>query len=422
MKNWAGNLQYGASAIHYPRSVEEVCDLVRHYTNVKVLGTRHSFNHIADSPHGNLISLQRLDRVVRYDQLDTNKPTVTIEGGITYGQLCPQLNCKGLALHNLASFPHSSVAGACATATHGSGDRNGNLATAVIAMKVVNADGDVVEVSPETHGEQFAGMVVTLGALGAVVELTLQVEPRYGICQEVYLNLPMQRLRDEFDAIMYRAYSVSLFTDWQGPRFNQVWLKYRVGDEEPVARQPELFEATLATTRMHPVPNQPTDSCTEQLGIRGPWHERLPHFRMDATPSNGIELQTEYLVPREHALEAMDVIYAMRADIIPVLQITEIRTINADDLWMSPCYKQPCVGIHFTWERNLPAVETLLPIIQSRMKGLGARPHWGKLFSTQELDLSGLYGVQLTQFRTLVEQFDSAGKFRNPFLKETIFA
>lgn len=222
MKNWAGNLQYGASAIHYPRSVEEVCDLLCHHTNVKVLGTRHSFNHIADYPHGNLISLQQLDQVLRYDKLDTDKPTATVEGGITYGQLCPQLDHEGLALHNLASLPHISVAGACATASHGSGDGNANLATAVTAMKVVNGNGDVVEVSPETHGEQFAGMVVALGALGAVVELTLQLEPRYGIRQEVYLNLPIQRLRDEFDAIMSQAYSVSLFTDWWGPRFNQV--------------------------------------------------------------------------------------------------------------------------------------------------------------------------------------------------------
>jgi xylitol oxidase len=422
MRNWAGNYTYEAARVHFPGSVQEIQDIVKRCRNVRALGTRHSFNGIGDCPEADVISLKRLDRLLRFDRVGKAEWTATIEGGITYGQLCPQLDREGFALPNLASLPHISVAGACATATHGSGDRNQNLAMAVVGMKLVEAGGEEVSYSRAEHGERFAGMVVSLGGLGVVTELTLKLGPRYAIRQTVYLNLPLGRLREHFDAIMSRAYSVSLFTDWQRPRFNQVWLKHRVGDGEPVGCDPDFFDATPATVRLHPSVHRLSESCTEQLGIPGPWHERLPHFRMEFTPSTGVELQSEYLVPRARTLDAIEAVYSLRGAIAPLLQMSEVRTIAADDLWMSPCYKQACVALHFTWERNWPAVRALLPEIEKELTPLGGRPHWGKLFTVPGAVLRTLYGEQLTRFRGLLEDKDGSGKFRNPFLQQCIFA
>jgi len=413
--NWAGNYTYSAARLHRPETVEQVQELVIHCRKLKVLGARHSFNGIADSPEA-LISLEHFDQVAA---LDRARRTVTVEAGVRYGPLCRHLNREGYALHNLASLPHISVAGACATATHGSGDRNGNLATAVSAMEIVTADGEVVVLSREGHGEQFQGAVVGLGGLGVVTKLTLDILPAFDMRQDVYENLPLAQLEDHFDDVVSSAYSVSLFTDWRSARFNQVWFKRRVTDGAPVELEPELFGATLATSQRHPIAGLSAANCTEQLGIRGPWHERLPHFRLDYTPSSGEELQTEYFVPRQHAFAAFRAIERLREHVAPLLQISEVRTIAADNLWMSPCYKQACVSIHFTWKKNWPAVRALLPVIEEQLAPLNARPHWGKLFTMPPARLQSLY-ERLPDFRQLLRSYDPQGKFRNAFLDTTI--
>jgi alditol oxidase len=414
--NWAGNYAYGAAKLHYPETIEQVQELVSHGDKLKALGSRHSFNDIADSP-GDLISLDRLERVF---EVDRERKRVTVDASVRYGQLCGPLDREGYALHNMASLPHISVAGACATATHGSGDRNGNLAAAVSAIEIVTGTGEVVALSREEHGEQFAGAVVGLGALGVVTRLTLDVVPAFEVRQDVYENLPLARLEEHFDEITSRAYSVSLFTGWQGGRLNQVWLKHRITPGEAFEPAPDLFGATPAMTRMHPVPGISAEACTEQMGIPGPWHERLQHFRMDFTPSAGEELQSEYMVPRQHAMAALRAIDGMRDRVAPLLQITEIRTVAADDLWMSPCYRQPCVGIHFTWKKDWEAVRQLLPLIEDTLAPFEARPHWGKLFTAPPERVQSLY-PRLQDFRRLVSTFDPEGKFRNAFLDRYIF-
>src|SRR3954451_6900399 len=141
--NWAGNIEYSTSKIVYPETVEELQQLVKAHNKLKVLGTKHCFNRIADSKDY-FISSRKLNKIV---SLDKDAHTVTVEGGIKYGELCPWLNDKGYALHNLASLPHISVAGAIATATHGSGINNGNLATAVSGLEMVLADGSIVQLT-----------------------------------------------------------------------------------------------------------------------------------------------------------------------------------------------------------------------------------------------------------------------------------
>jgi xylitol oxidase len=414
--NWAGNYTYSAARLHYPETVEQVQELVVRHSKLKALGARHSFNTIADSSE-DLISLEHFDQVVA---IDRERRTATVGAGIRYGQLCQQLHREGYALHNMASLPHISVAGACATATHGSGDRNGNLATAVAALEMVTANGEVVVLSREQHGEQFQGAVVGLGGLGVVTKVTLDIVPTFDMRQVVYENLPMAQLEGDFDAIVSSAYSVSLFTDWRSARFNQVWLKRRVTDDAASTLEPSFFAATLAPGHRHPIAELSAEPCTEQMGAQGPWHERLPHFRIDNVPSSGEELQAEYFVPRQHAVAAIRAVARLYEQVAPLLLISEVRTIAADTLWMSPCYKQACVAIHFTWKKDWPAVSKLLPVIEEQLAPFDARPHWGKLFTMPPARLQSLY-ERLPEFQQLLRSYDPQGKFRNAFLDTYIF-
>ena len=414
--NWAGNITYSAAHWHKPETVDQVQEAVRRSRRVRVLGSRHSFNHIADTP-GDLISLEHFDPVVT---IDRERLTATVAGGVRYGQLGQQLHQAGFMLHNLASLPHISIAGACATATHGSGDRNGNLATAVAALEIVTASGEVVTLSREESGDVFDGAVVSLGGLGVVTQVTLDITPAVDMCQDVYENLPLAQLETHFDAITGSAYSVSLFTDWQAPLFNQVWLKRLVAASVAPEAEPEFFGATRATRKLHPIGSLSAENCTEQMGRRGPWHERLPHFRMEFTPSSGEELQTEYLVPRSHAVPALRAVQQMRDQIAPLLLISEVRTIAADTLWLSPCYQHACVAIHFTWKKDWPAVQQLLPRIEAALAPFDARPHWGKLFTMAPERVQALY-PRLPEFRNLMRRYDPDGKFRNAFLDSYIF-
>lgn len=413
LTNWSGNLTYATDSVSYPRSVDEVVRLVKQHDRLRSLGTRHCFNTIADSPD-HLIALRDMNHVIA---LDAQARTVTVEGGINYGQLCPQLHEKGFALHNLASLPHISVAGACTTATHGSGMKNGNLATAVTGLEIVRADGTIVTLSKAKDEERLHAAVVGLGALGVITKVTLAVQPAFSMRQVVFEDLPLSQATAHFDEIMSAGYSVSLFTDWQRDRINEVWIKSRVDGDGEVRKT--LFDARPAAKNLHPIAELSAENCTEQLGVPGPWFERLPHFRMGFTPSSGKELQSEYFVPRQHAVEAILAIQRMGAQISPHLFISEIRAIDADALWMSPCYKQPSIAIHFTWKQDWPAVSQLLPVIERELAPFNVRPHWGKLFTLAPAVLQSRY-EKLDAFRTLIAAFDPHGKFQNAFLKQNL--
>jgi xylitol oxidase len=417
IRNWAGNVEYSTESLSSVTSMEQVRDFVRKHNKFKVLGTRHCFNKIADSKD-HLLSLRSLDEMVA---LDSHARTVTVDAGMTYGKLSPLLHSKGFALHNLASLPHISIAGACSTATHGSGEKNGNLATAVAALELVTAAGEVVELSRQNDGATFQGAVVGLGALGVITKIKLDLQPTFMMRQYVYQDLPMRQLIDHFDAIEASAYSVSLFTDWQKQRVNEVWLKSRTEAGQAFEAKPEFFGAKLATRNLHPIAELSAENCTEQMGVLGPWYERLPHFRLGFTPSAGKELQSEYFIPRQHAVEAILSVERLRDQVGPHLMISEIRTIAADQFWMSPCYKQPCVAIHFTWKQDWPAVQNLLPVIERELAPFSARPHWGKLFTMTPAQLRFVYAERLAEFIGLAKKFDPQGKFRNDFLNLNIF-
>ncbi len=417
LTNWAGNVSYSTDRLREAGSVEEVRTLVRAQQRLRVLGTRHCFNNIADS-RDNLLSVRPMHDVIA---LDRDARTVTAGAGITYGQLCPYLDSKGFALHNLASLPHISVAGACSTATHGSGEKNGNLATAVSALEMVTAAGEVLKLSRRSDSDVFRGAVVGLGALGVITRVTLDLQPKYAVRQYVYENLPLRQLADHFDEIQASGYSVSLFTDWEKGRVNEVWIKSRVGEGQPFAAPQEFFGAKLAPRNLHPIAELSAENCTEQMGVPGPWYERLPHFRMGFTPSAGKELQSEYFVPRRHAVEAVLAIERLREQVSPHLFISEIRTIAADDLWMSAAYGRPSVAIHFTWKQDWPAVRRLLPVIEKELSPFEPRPHWGKLFTLRPAELRSRY-KKLADFTRLAAKLDPSGKLRNDFLNTNLFA
>jgi xylitol oxidase len=415
LKNWAGNLEYGARRIHRPTSVEQVQDIVRRAPVIRTLGSRHSFNDIADTT-GEHVSLELLPRTF---SINPGGSAVSVDGGMRYGELCGPLHAAGLALHNLASLPHISVAGACATATHGSGQRNGNLATAVSGMQVVRADGEIQTVDRSDPGT-LNGSVVALGALGVVMSITLDTEPIFNVRQDVYEGLPFDQLVDHFDDIVAAAYSVSVFTEWHAPLVDLVWLKTRVDADDRAVPPGELFGAARATGQRHPIRRMPADACTPQGGVAGPWHERLPHFRPDHTPSAGDELQSEYFVAHEDAVAALLALDSLRERIAALVQVSEVRTIAADELWLSPAYHRPSVAIHFTWKPDWVAVRELLPAIESALAPFEPRPHWAKLFTMPADEVRSRY-EQLGGFVELASRFDSDGKFRNDFLSRFVF-
>ncbi len=413
--NWAGNLKYSAEHLYKPVSIEQLQELVRQCENLRTLGTTHCFNKIADSKY-NQISVRTFDTILSLDQ---NGMTATIGAGASYGQICTELYQKGYALHNLASLPHISVAGAIATATHGSGINNGNLGSVVSAMEFIDASGELQYLSREKNPEMFDGIITHLGGLGVITKITLDLLPGFEVKQQVYQYLPVKNLLENFTEIMSGGYSVSLFTDYQTDTVNQVWVKSKAAGSESETSS-DYFGATPASRNLHPIVELSAENCTDQMGIPGPWYDRLPHFKMDFMPSSGKELQSEFFVPLENAAEAYQVISALKHEIRPVLMISEIRAIAADDQWMSPCYQQDSVTFHFTWEQDREGVERVLSMIQDRLEPFKVRPHWGKVFTIKPERLRSMY-PNLDKFKSVLAQYDPKGKFRNEFLKKYLY-
>ncbi|MFE1884686.1 FAD-binding protein [Streptomyces diastatochromogenes] len=403
--NWARNITYAAEEFHRPRSLDALRTLVARGARVRVLGSGHSFNEIADpGADGVLLSIADLPPVI---DVDSTARTVRVSGGVRYAELARTVHAHGLALPNMASLPHISVAGSVATGTHGSGVGNGPLGAAVREVELVTADGSTVSIA---RGDaRFDGAVTSLGALGVVTALTLDLEPSYEVEQYVFTELPLDGL--DFGAVAGAAYSVSLFTDWRRPGFGQVWVKRRT-DQEPV----DFPWAAPATEAMHPVPGMPAGNCTEQFGVPGPWHERLPHFRAEFTPSSGAELQSEYLLPRSAAVEALYAIDGIRSTVAGVLQTCEVRTVAADPQWLSPAHGRDSVALHFTWVEDTAAVLPVVRRVEEALDAFDPRPHWGKVFTVPSAVLRGRY-ARLADFRALAQTLDPTGKFTNPFVR-----
>lgn len=411
MKNWAGNLEYSAAHVRRPESLVDLAGVVAAADRVKALGSRHSFNRVADTDGVHVL----LDVMPQGIELDTQRQVVRVSGGVSYGALCRELEKSGFAVHNLASLPHISVAGAIQTGTHGSGVDNPSLAGAVEGIELVRASGEQ-DFLTKADGDEFLGSVVGLGALGVVTAVELSVRPSYQVRQRVFEDLPWDAALANFRSLVSSAYSVSLFTDYAGNSISQVWLKAL--DAEPALNG--LFGAVAATRSRHPLPDMSAENCTVQLDEPGPWLDRLPHFRHEFTPSNGEELQSEFILPLDHAPAAIEAVRTIAAKLSPLLFISEIRTGAADDYWLSPFYRQQSVALHFTWKPLQAEVEAVLPELESLLQPFGARPHWGKLFTPTGYDWEALY-PRFAEFRALAAAHDPHGKFRNALL-DTVLA
>jgi xylitol oxidase len=404
--NWAGNITFGAARIHRPDSLDELRRIVADSTHIRAAGGGHSFSRIIDTT-GELVRLDGLPRTV---EIDAQHSTATVSAGMRYAEVAAELHRAGFALGNLASLPHISVGGSCATGTHGSGDTQRSLAAAVAGLQLVNAEGDLVELSRDTDRETFPGFVVGLGALGVVTHLTLEIEPSFEVAQSVHLGISLDEVADRFDEVFGAAYSVSLFTDWRSGDEAAVWLKRR-------ADRPETGWAggRPAQSPMHPVPGMGPEFCTEQLGIAGPWHERLPHFRSTLDLGVADELQSEFFLPRSAAPAAFAAIRGLGHLVAPVLHIGEVRTVRADELWLSPAYGRDSVTFHFTWVKDEARVLPVMAAVEERLVPLGSRPHWGKLTTMAEADVIALY-ERATDFARLAHASDPSGTFRNSFV------
>lgn len=414
-QNWARNFTYATNKFKYPACLNEVLEIVKTNSKLKILGSRHCFNKIADS-NDLILSTDYLDQVI---SIDRKANTVTVQGGIKYGILAPYLDSQGFALHNLASLPHISIAGSISTATHGSGMKNGNLATAVLALEFILADQKSLMVDKESANDQLNACLVGLGAIGVISSVTLKIQPCYQMSQQVFLNLPFEQLDANFNEILSCAYSVSLFTDWQTNVISQVWLKNRVGGVINEYAD-EFFGARPAKGNMHPIAGHSAEFSTEQSGVEGKWYERLPHFKMGFTPSSGQELQTEYFVAHHHGLAAIKAIRVLKNTLGPYLLVSEIRTVASDNIWMSPCYKRASVALHFTWKPDWENVKNILPLIEEALRPFHPRPHWGKMFTLTPAAVRQEY-EKLPDFRQLATMYDPEGKFRNEFLDRYIF-
>ncbi|MDA0746398.1 MAG: FAD-binding protein [bacterium] len=413
-QNWSGHTPFHSARFHQPATIAELQEIVRNADKVHVIGSRHCFNDIANTT-GDLISLSSLDHNL---VINRENNTATVNAGITYHELCPQLHAAGYGLPNLASLDHITVIGACMSATHGSGDTLGNLATVVSGLEMVTANGNLVTLTRDKNKDQLSGAVVALGALGVVTRVTLDLVPSFSVQQHVYQKLPLTHLYDAFDEIMGAGYSVSLFPTWQEDHIDSLWIKQQVPEGESLAVPETFYDATLA-------PNghlweDPPDRHWTPVKTVGPWHERLPHFHFNDAQQEGNELQSEYFVARHHAVAALKVVAGLRKQLAPILTVSEIRSVAADPLWLSTAYGHDVVAIHFNWLKDWPGVKNFLPTLEEHLTPFQPRPHWGKLFEMTPAQVQAPY-PRIANFQALARNLDPKGKFRNSYVDRYIF-
>jgi len=412
--NWSGNVQFSAADQAVPTSVEELQQVVTGSARVRALGTAHSFSTVADTT-GTLISTSGLKPPI---EVLPEERVAVVPAGATYAEVATALHREGWALHNLGSLPHISVGGACSTGTHGSGNRLGNLSTAVVGVELVRADGELVRSAVDDA--DFSGMVLALGCLGVMTRLWLRIEPAFDVRQQVFTDVSRDLVVERVQEIFESAYSVSIFSSFTDPQLMEsIWFKART--DGPERGGPESVLGTEpADQPQHPIRGQDTAAATEQGGVPGAWHDRLPHFRMGFTPSVGHELQSEFLMPRVVAGEVIEALHGLGPELSGALQVFEMRTIAGDDLWLSPSRGRDSVAAHFTWRPEWEIVRPALERVESVLAPFDPRPHWGKVFldrSPQEMD--GLY-PELPRFRELRDAMDPDRRFGNTFVEGLI--
>jgi xylitol oxidase len=392
-----------------PESLAELQELIRSNPKIRARGTAHCFNEIANTS-SYAINLAKLPKVI---EINPETKSGKVSSGLTYGELAPALHDQGWALNNLASLPHISIAGSISTGTHGSGIKNQNLANQVLSLDIVTAEGELRHI--DRANPAFNGLVVGLGLGGIVYQYELKIEQTFKIRQVIYPEIPLDVLQRNFDQIMGTAYSVSYFTDWSSTQVGNLWCKFRDNEEIPES----VGGSSQADKKYHPIPSVDPVACTDQLGEPGDWHQRLSHFKLEFTPSVGEEIQTEFFVDRKDAAAAIEAVSKLGEEIAPLLWITELRTIAEDEIWLSGAYQRDSLAIHFTWKKD-DAIYPVIEKVEAALHPFNYRPHWGKVFTTDEKYLSSVY-PKMSEFKALIEALDPTSKFENTFTRR-IFA
>ena len=405
MQNWSENVDFNDRAYLQPESLAELQELIRTNQKIRARGTAHCFNEIANTS-SYAINLAKMPKTIT---VDPEKKSVLVAAGLTYGELAPVLHAQGWALSNMASLPHISIAGSISTGTHGSGSQNQNLANQVLALDLVTAEGELRHI--DRTNPAFNALVVGLGLGGIVYQYELKIEPTYEIRQVIYPEIPLDVLQRNFDQIMGTAYSVSYFTDWSSAQVGNLWCKFR--DHEVIPES--VGGSTKADKKYHPIPSVDPVACTEQLGAEGDWHDRLSHFKLEFTPSVGEEIQSEFFIDRKDASAAIEAVAQLGAEITPLLWITELRTIAADNLWLSGAFERDTLAIHFTWKKE-DAIYPVIAKVEAALRPFNYRPHWGKVFTADAGYLEGVY-PKINEFKALVEALDPTKKFENSFTR-----
>ena len=407
MKNWSGNIEYRPADIARPESISVLQKVVAGASKVRAYGSGHSFNTLADTD-GTLIAFSEFDKNI---EIDSSKMLVRVPAGVRYGEVAPKLHANGFALKNMGSLPHITVVGATSTGTHGSGVGNKNLSGSIAEIELITATGDAITLDQD----ELPAARVALGSIGIIHHLTLDIVPTYDVAQTVYFDLPFDQLTSNLDEILSAGYSVSVLSMWGDEFVDQVWVKSKIGTNA-VLTQKEWFGAKLATRKSNPIREADSAAATEQFGLPGPWFERLPHFKLDFTPSFGDELQTEYFIDRKDAPAALNAIYKIRKELSELIMVCEMRTVAQDENWLSEAYGRETFVFHFTWRPNIPAVEKLLLKIEASLEPFMARPHWGKVFTNTAFDFSSLY-PKFNSFLTYRSTYDPSRKFVNKLLE-----
>jgi len=409
--NWSRTHCFGATELRRPTSIGElqqsIVAAVASGQGVRTIGSRHSFTDIADSD-----VVVDLGALPEQFAVSPDRTSVTVSGAMTYARLASLLEPHQLAIANMASLPHLSIAGAISTATHGSGTTNGNLATAVLSLKIMTSAGELRHV--QRSDTQFSAAVVALGAMGAIVAIELAVEPAFDVEQAVHNRLSWSRLHPSLDEVFDAAYSVSVFTDWRD--HVQLWTKRRV--DQATLDHATLHDGVQASQPEHPVPGADASSCTNQQEP-GLWSHRLPHFRSDEVPSVGAEVQSEFFVERALMGQAIERLRSIGDALEPVIMVSEIRTIGADNIWLSPQYQRDCAAFHFTWHHDVVAAHAAADLVTDTLAPLRPIPHWGKVFDPRRFDFDQLY-PNLRSALACFQEWDPTSTFTNAWMRNTI--
>ena len=405
MQNWSKNVDFNDKSYFQPTTLSELQGLIRNNPKVRARGTAHCFNEIANTSSV-AINLTKMPKTI---EISAGKKSVLVAAGLTYGELAPALHTQGWALNNMASLPHISIAGSISTGTHGSGIKNQNLANQVLSLDIVTAEGELRHI--DRTNPAFNALVVGMGLGGVVYQYELKIEPTYGIRQIIYPEIPLDILQRNFDQIMGTAYSVSYFTDWSNAKVGNLWCKFRADEIIPES----IGGSKYADKKYHPIPSEDPVACTEQLGVAGNWHDRLSHFKLEFTPSVGEEIQAEFFVDRKDAAAAIEAVSQLGPEITPLLWITELRTIAADNLWLSGAFERDTLAIHFTWKKD-DAIYPVIEKVEAALRPFTYRPHWGKVFTADAQYLNSAY-PKINEFKALVEGLDPTSKFENSFTR-----